>query len=204
MNAPRKRTYLSRYQGWGSRRKVYEVPGGLEIDEFDQYDIVRKRVFFDDVLYVTYHRYYGAGFLVLTGLFGALFLFIAFIVPARETEARMIFFVFAACGLLPFALRILFRVDCITIYGKRSKAQLHFSFRKARARKVFEDLVEKIRGTQERLAAEIATEQAQWETDSRPPAPPGPPSAEAPPGPLVTPPLAEPPPTLIPPTQSSL
>jgi|GEM_PF-1240414 len=181
MNTPRQRTYLSRLQSWGSRRKVYQVPNGLEIDEFDQYDIVRKRVFFDDVLFVTYHRYYGKAFLWLMGIFGALFTLFAYLAWSnRAPEGATILLVIALLFLIPMALRLLFMVDCITIYGKRSKAQLHFAFRKARARQVYDDLVEKIRETQERLGAEIASEQSQQEAgvpvvQPAPELPPGPP-----------------------------
>jgi len=204
MNAPR-RKYLSNFNGWGARRKVYEVPGGLEIDELDQYDITRKRVFFDDVVYVTYHRYYGKAFLWLMGLTGGFFTFVAYLAWSdRSPEGATALMIIALLFLVPMALRLLLMVDCITIYGKRSKAQLHFSFRKARAREVYKDLIEKIRQTQERLGAEIAAEQAQQEADA--PARPPQEAVAFPLPPAVPPskpaaPAAATPPTLIPPTQ---
>jgi hypothetical protein len=47
-------------------------------------------------------------------------------------------------------------VRVVTVYGRRSSCQMQFHFRTARARAVYEEIVEVTREGQERLRQEIA------------------------------------------------
>ena len=52
-----KREKLGQRRGFGYREIVYRTADSFEIDEVEGYDITRKRVFFDDVVLVTRHRF---------------------------------------------------------------------------------------------------------------------------------------------------
>jgi len=152
-----RRTYLGAASGFETRQRVYATRDCLEIDEIEQYDVTRRRVFYDDVLLVTYHRFRGWVFLLLTGL--AALAAAALSVEIARTEARAGLVLFALFGLpflLAFVLRATLGVDAVTVYGRRSKARLHFPFRKGRAREVLMQICRSVRQAQQRLAARPA------------------------------------------------
>lgn len=178
------RKYLGWARGLGNRQRVYERPDGLEVDEIDYYEINRKRVYYDDVQFITLHKIYGWPFLLGTGLLAGTFGLISILSMSSSTGAGLTFFLMGAIPGALFLVRLLLRVDVITVYGKRSKAQITFAFRKARARETYRGICENVRRSQEALAATIAAE-----------APPEPAIA---PGPL--PPAFPEPPPIAPPT----
>ena len=166
------RTFLGREQGLGGYRRVYRIEGGLEVDENSFIEIERTRVYFDDVVAITYHREIGTAYLVVMGVFAVIFLTLALVVylSTKEVAGLAVFLGFAAPFTLGFLLRVLLRVDVITVYGQRTKARLNFSFRKERARGIFQDLTRDIRARQEKAASAL-----------RPP--PQPPPPDLPPSP---------------------
>ena len=147
------RHYLGKASGVALRQRVYRTREYLEVDEIDGYDVVRKRVFFDDVLLVTYHRFLGWSYVVGVSILLALFTLISVAIGASDRRTGLIVF---AVSALPFLvlllLRLILRVDAVTVFGKRSKAQVQFAFRKARAREVYVQLCRAVREQQERLA----------------------------------------------------
>jgi hypothetical protein len=155
------RHYLGKASGIALRQRVYRAREYLEVDEIDGYDVVRKRVFFDDVVLVTYHRFLGWPYLAGIGVVLALFVLISLGIGVSDARAGLITF---ALGALPFLvlllLRLILKVDAVTVFGKRSKAQVHFPFRKARAREVYVQLCRAVREQQERLAREFSRAQA--------------------------------------------
>jgi hypothetical protein len=152
--APR-RTLVGTMSGLSARQRVYRTPDALEVDETEGYEVTRRRVFFDDVLLVTYHQFVGWTFVLAMSLLTAASAFVAGIV-ALSGEIRAAVAVFLVSGL-PFALlgllRLLLRVDGVTVYGKRTRAQVHFWFRKRRARQVF-DMVCRLAGERQVRLAE--------------------------------------------------
>jgi len=54
-------------------RAVFEIDEGLEVDEVNMVVIERTRVYFDDVLGITFHQVPGIGFLVATGFGSVIF-----------------------------------------------------------------------------------------------------------------------------------
>jgi hypothetical protein len=135
---------------------VFEIEGALEVDENDFTQIERTRVYFDDVLGITYHKQVGVAFLVFNGVFGALFGFIALVIAAadRNPAGAVVMALFAVPFAVAFLWRIVLKVDVITVYGKRTKATLRFGFRKTRARMIYNDLTAKIRARQAKALAE--------------------------------------------------
>jgi hypothetical protein len=143
MAPPRKdrrggRHYLGGAAGIALRQRVYRTREYLEVDEIEGYDVLRRRVFFDDVLLITYHRFLGWGYVVAIGVAAVLLTVLAYAIGTDDRRAGLIFFALVA---LPFGiltvLRLALRVDAVTVFGRRSKAQIHFQFRKARAREVY-------------------------------------------------------------------
>jgi hypothetical protein len=59
-------------------------------------------------------------------------------------------------------------VDAVTVYGKRTKAQILFWFRKQQARQVYQQICRLAREHQDRLARQVAA------AAPRPLVPPGP------------------------------
>lgn len=169
------RTYLGGEANLGGYRRVFEIEGGLEVDENDFTHIERTRVYFDDVLGITYHRQTGVAFLVFTGLVAAMFGFFAVIIAVEEREpvGSIVMALFAAPCVVAFFLRLLLKVDVITVFGKRTKATMRFGFRKGRARSIYDDLTAKIRARQ----AKALSEQAPPPAPPPPDLPPAPPAA---------------------------
>jgi hypothetical protein len=147
------------------RERVYEVGDGLEVESSEHYEVIRKRVLYEDVLLITYHREAGIWFIVLSGLVGAFFLFIGVIVviSTRSSSALpfgVLWLAMASPFFLAATLRAILRVDVISVFGRRSKAVLRFSFRKKRAREVYGRILARARQIQRSLERELAEEAA--------------------------------------------
>ena len=157
-----RRTFLGTNSSFGSRERSYLIADGIEIDEFDGYDVIRKRVFFDDVLFVTYHRRFGLAFLLLTGISALLCFSVA--LPAllagstEWTVMAVVMFVVGAPFGIAFLLRLILRQDVVTVFGRRTRATLRFSFLKARARRTFEEICDRVRHAQKPPAPAMGTE----------------------------------------------
>ncbi len=153
-----RRHYLGKASGFGHTVRLYQTREALEVDETEGYEVVRRRVFYDDILLVTHHQFTGSAVVValsiLTLAFGAL----AWAVGTGQPWSVGLW-TFAFTGL-PFlvllVLRLVLRVDAVTVYGRRTKAQIQFTFRKGRAHTVFNQICRAVKETQDRIAREIA------------------------------------------------
>ncbi|MBI3857921.1 MAG: hypothetical protein HY293_19760 [Planctomycetes bacterium] len=163
----------------GGYRRVFEIEGGLEIDENNFVEIERTRVYFDDVLGITYHRQLGAVFLVAMGLLALFLSGIALLFALMEHESGGVVAIVFLCMASPFGLafliRLILKVDVITVFGRRTMATMKFPFRKGRARGIYRDLALKIRASQGKALA----------AEPPPPAPPPPPEMPPPSSPAA-------------------
>ena len=129
---------------------------GIDLDQSVNYEVVRRRVFFDDVQLVTLHRERGMVFLLLTGAWGLLWSAIALFIMGVNTDAWPAALVFGSLGapaVIAFLLRLALGREVVTVFGRRSKAALRFSaFRKQRARDVYEEVCAAVRGAQSRVS----------------------------------------------------
>lgn len=151
MSATRK--VLGKALKFGSRATIYQVPEGLEIEASEQYHIVQRRVLFDEVVLVTLHREVRASYLLVTGAMAAFFLGIALVILSFNVDAwpaAMIFGIIGVPALLAFLIRMFLGVDVVTVFGRRSKAELHFRLRKARAREVYWTICAAVRSAHRR------------------------------------------------------
>ena len=173
------RRLLGRSSFLFSREAVWQIPDGLEIESSEQYEIVRRQVLFQDVISVTYHRMYGAGFVIATGLGSLFFIGMAMlIVVAGGTESwvgALVMLIIGSPIIVACVLRLMFRLDVITVFGRRSRASIRFSLRKQRARTLYAQICAAVKSAQDRMAREIAAEDAAATpvvTEELPPMPP--------------------------------
>jgi hypothetical protein len=146
------RRFVGRTTGFGGRQRVYQMREALEIDEIEGYEVSRHRVFYDDVLLVTFHRFRGRLFVILVTLMVGLFglLSIAMGAAAGWQTGTLVFSLTGLPFLIALVLRLWLRVDVVTVYGRRTKAEMQFHWRKARARQVYSQICRAVRQAHER------------------------------------------------------
>jgi hypothetical protein len=167
------RKRIGRWNDVASRQIVYQTGEALEVDEIDHFEIIRKRVYFDDVLLVTMHSQVGVGFVITMGIFFVLLLSIAAVFQSANVP-------YAAAGFavtsLPFLVavlaRLILRQEVITVYGRRSKAAMKFTFRKTFAHEKFNEICSLVNQSQERVAAEARAMEPPPQQPSEIPMPP--------------------------------
>lgn len=178
------RVYLGNDRNMAGMVKVYLLPDAVEVDETTFIEIERTRVYFDDVLAITYHRSINVLMVSIVGIVGLIFAGLGAAVMANDQNAGGIaLFFFAAPLLIVIILHLILKNDFITVYGRRTMARMRFSIRKGRARQVYQELVAKVRAHQAALAAA----QPKPPAPSGPELPPGPPPSAASPLPNVEP-----------------
>ena len=153
----------------------------VDLDQSMNYQVIKKRVFFDDVQLVTLHRERGLWFLLTTGAWGLLWIAIAIFIVAIEFDTWPValgFFAVGAPAALAFLIRLAIGRDVVTVAGRRSRVALKFGmFRKQRAREVYGQICAAVRRTQSR-ATRAATPPAEFAAPPLPPDVPLPPPAQ--------------------------
>lgn len=158
------RTLLRRSRGLVGSDATFLTPEGLDVESTQNYEVVRRKVLFDDVHLVTLHRERGIAYLVINGLFSAFFLGVSILIVAIDTDGwpwALPFFAAGLTFLIAFLIRLSMGRAVITVFGRRSKAVLRFgSFGKDRAREVYGQICAAVRRGQSALpeAAPVATE----------------------------------------------
>jgi hypothetical protein len=147
------RTPLGRNFGIGTRELVYESDDAIEVESSDHYELSRKRVLFEDIALITYHREFGWAFLSANIFVAVIFLAIAEVTYAGGGGwiAAAIISAFAVPSIIAIFLRLTYRVDVISIFGKRSRATVRFSFKKQKAREIYGRLCHRTRQVQKNI-----------------------------------------------------
>ena len=151
------RRYLGRAQSLGERVRTYWTDEALEVDRIDNYEIRRRRVFFDEILLVTLHNTHGFLISILPFFLGLLFAVMA-LAARDEPTASMVFWIVAAFFAAFAVGAALTPVWVVTVYGKRTRARMHFRLRQAKAREVYADICRAAADAQRALAARLAGE----------------------------------------------
>jgi hypothetical protein len=141
------RTYLGKRKDLGGTSRVYRAPGAFEVDEMEGTSGTRRRIFFEDIFLVTYHREVGGVFTFVVGVLCALFLVAignalvdGFRNPASGgLNAAGIIAAVTAPFFIIFFNRVIRKMDVITIFGRHGKARIEFEWRKTKARTVFQE-----------------------------------------------------------------
>jgi len=148
-----RRTFLARRTGLGSVERFYRTRDAIEVDELEGYDVSRRRVLFDEVILVTHHREVGWAFVVTMLIlltFAGFFTMLIAVVDFKSGVVATLFLVLPALAAL--VLRLVLRVDVVTVQGPRTRARIPFWFHKDRAREVFRLVCRLTREHQDRRA----------------------------------------------------
>jgi hypothetical protein len=133
---PPKRKLLGRNAGVMLRETVYETADAIESESHEGYEVTRKRVLFEEVLLVTIHRETGLPYVIAMGVAAILFGGIAFF-GRKEPALGITFGILALPFFIGCVIRLALKLDYVSVFGRRSKAVMRFSFRKRRAREVY-------------------------------------------------------------------
>jgi hypothetical protein len=120
---PVKRKLLGRNAGVMLRETVYETADAIESESHEGYEVTRKRVLFEEVLLVTMHREVGLPYVITMGV--------------AEPAFAITFGILALPFFIGCAIRLVLKLDYVSVFGRRSKAAMRFSLRKRRAREVY-------------------------------------------------------------------
>jgi hypothetical protein len=146
------RTLLCRSRTFTGNEAAFLTPDGVDIDSGEHYEVIRRRVLFDDVHMVTLHTDRGLAFMILNGLLGGFFVALAVFIVSINFNAWLGALPFFIIGIVPFTgflIRLAVGRTNVTVFGRRSRAVLRFgSFRKARARAVYGQLCAAVRRAQ--------------------------------------------------------
>lgn len=137
----------------GSWQRVYETPDALEVDESSGVTGTRRRVFYDEVLLVTFHSFTGwavAG--LAAGAAGLMGLIALALWAGGETRTAVTILFFTLLAAAFAVLRMAVKVEAVTVYGRRSRARVSIWLNKDHARTTYLRLCARVRHAQERAA----------------------------------------------------
>jgi hypothetical protein len=156
------RTYLGAAHGFAERVRVYWTGRALEVDHLEGYEIRRQRVLFDEVQLVTLHTKRGG---MLPWLFLGLGAFVGLcsIGPILSEGDEN----FVGKGILAVALILcllgsilyLLPIWVVTVFGRRTKARVHFRLRERKARNLYARICQAAAAAQRALQASAPVEQ---------------------------------------------
>jgi len=154
------REQLGRRVAFSHREYVYRARDCFEIDEVEGYDVTRKRVFYDDVVLVTHHRFVPWASVILGLVFAALFALFAFALRSEGHIAGFILFVLTLALLSLVVTLVAVGGEAVTVQGKRTQARMDFVLRRGRALEVYRQACRLARERQERIARQAARAEA--------------------------------------------
>lgn len=151
------RRYLGRMHTLAERVRTYWTDEALEVDRLDNYEIRRRRVFFDEILLVTLHSTRGVLVSLFPLILAMLFALLAAVSNAEPQVSRV--FWLGAALLLGFGIGVaVVPVWVVTVYGKRTRARMHFRMRQGKAREIYAEICRAASDAQRALAARLAAE----------------------------------------------
>jgi hypothetical protein len=166
---PVKRKLLGRNVGVMLREAVYETADAIECESREGYEVTRKRVLFEEVLLVTIHREVGLPYVITMAVTTVIFAGIALLFQlwARTPAVAIPFAILALPFFIGCVVRLVLKLDYVSVFGRRSKAAMRFSLRKRRAREVYGRICSR--------ALEVQRAMVERQTDIGEMSPPSPP-----------------------------
>lgn len=135
------------------RERIYESEDAIEVESNDQYELTRKSVLFEDIVMITYHRELGWPFVLAQTALLVMVLLVAGVTYGSGADVKVaaVIAMFAIPSLIALILRLSLQVDVVTIFGRRARAAIRFSFRKRRARELYGRLCARTRQVQREI-----------------------------------------------------
>ena len=155
MHARRK---LGSVRTLASNLTLYEIEGGVEMESRETIDLIRTRVFWEDVLMVTHHRCVPLTQTLVLGVATTVLAGIAALTALGSLAAAAVVGVIALLPGIPLAACLVLRVDVVTVFGRRSRVRAHYILNKQRGRQVFDDICARARRSHRELEAMRAAE----------------------------------------------
>jgi len=148
------RRLLGRNATIASRQAVYEIEDGIEVDSTEQYELSRRRVLFEDVVLITYHREIGWPHMLANGFVLLVVLVVVGSIVGSNgpASAAIITALFGLPSLVLIIIRLILKLDVVTVFGRRSKARIRFAYQKREGRQVYARLCSRTREVQDRIA----------------------------------------------------
>jgi hypothetical protein len=136
---PASRRQIGRNTGAMTRELIFETPDAIEVESHEGYEVTRKRVLYEEVLLVTFHRALGTPYVIAMAVFTLVFggLALTFLFGSHEPVFATVFGIVALPFLIALVIRLALQVDFVTVFGRRSKAVIRFAVRKRRARELY-------------------------------------------------------------------
>ncbi len=132
--------------GTGGNARVYLAADCLEVEQQLPVDILRQRIYLDDVLMVTRSQRFGWQYLLACGAIAAICGMTALgLAISGYTVACLILVIIAAAATVLFAVRLILRLDVITIFGRRKRIEIVFGFNKESVQDRFDKIVAAVR-----------------------------------------------------------
>lgn len=150
------RTFLGRDNSWAERVRVYRTADAVEVVHVTAFELAMRRVFFDEVRVVTLHRARASRATWLLVLLAAAPALLAFLARSDQTALQIFATLTVILGALAAAI-ILVPTWTVSVYGKRARARMRYFGRPAKARSIYEDLVQRAGAAQGRAVAADAT-----------------------------------------------
>jgi hypothetical protein len=138
------------------REHVYRARDCFEVDEVEGYDVTRKRVFYDDVVLVTRHRFVPWAQAILLLVVGGLLGLLALGLRSEARTASFVLFLLTMALLLVVVLLFSVGGVAVTVQGKRTQARMDFVLRPRRAADVYARACRLVRERQARVARRAA------------------------------------------------
>ena len=141
-------------------------------------EIRRRRVFFDEILLVTLHSTSSLVISILPPFLGLLFA-LAGLGARDEPSASYAFWTVAAFFLALGVAMAFVSVWVVTVFGKRTRARMHFRLRQTKAREVYAEICRAAADAQRALILRLASRRPSSGAAPASSAPPslGPPAA---------------------------
>jgi len=146
------RRLLGTSAGLRGRERVYETKEALEVDEANGITVSRRRLFYDDVAFVTLHSVSGWPGALALGLFAVLFAGLAALaVPGGRNPAVVLLAGgFAGAFALLAVARLAVTSKVVTVHGRRSTVRVSCGPLPGRGQDTFSRLCSLVREVQGR------------------------------------------------------
>jgi hypothetical protein len=153
-----RRTLLGTKAGFSERTRVYLAGDAIEVDDIEGYSGTRRRVLLDEVRAVTLDRRRSKVFLWIVGLL-TLAIAVSILLNSQEAGVGLVLALVLCSPLLGwFTFHAAMGIDHLTVFGKRSNAEMTFAVNKSKARRTFALLRDLAMQAQDAARARIAAE----------------------------------------------